>query len=226
MEDWLTGTLPTNGDVPAGVVAARLGLAAGLGVGVAACYFLTQRKPRAEVASFVATLVLLTVLLAMVTVVIGNSVARAFGLVGALSIVRFRTVVDDTRDTAFVIFAVVTGMAVGSGLILGALAAFPVVCGTAVLLAAWGGRGSAPPATLAVKVGATVADPQAVIAEPMAKHLKDVTLTAVGTAKQGAAVEFTFTARLRPGVTAVAIITDLNRIEGVQGVEWKGPTSG
>ena len=50
---------------------------------------------------------LLTILIAMVTMVIGNNMARAFGLVGALSIVRFRTVVEDTRDTAFVIFAVV-----------------------------------------------------------------------------------------------------------------------
>ena len=38
---------------------------------------------------------------------IGVSVAKAFTLVGALSIVRVRTVVDDTRDTAFVIYAVV-----------------------------------------------------------------------------------------------------------------------
>ena len=50
----------------------------------------------------------------MVTQVIGDNVARAFSLVGALSIVRFRTVVRDTQDTAFVIFAVVVGMAVGA----------------------------------------------------------------------------------------------------------------
>ena len=50
----------------------------------------------------------------MVSMVIGNEIARAFSLVGALSIVRFRTVVEDTRDTAFVIFAVVVGMALGA----------------------------------------------------------------------------------------------------------------
>src|SRR2546430_16835316 len=48
------------------------------------------------------------------TQVIGDNVARAFSLVGALSIVRFRTVVRDTQDTAFVIFAVIVGMAVGA----------------------------------------------------------------------------------------------------------------
>ena len=60
------------------------------------------------------TLVLLTILIAMVTQVIGDNVARAFSLVGALSIVRFRTVVRDTQDTAYVIFAVAVGMAVGA----------------------------------------------------------------------------------------------------------------
>src|ERR1043166_7516365 len=74
-------------------------------------------RPRSFVnPSFPPTLVLLSILIAMVTQVIGDSVARAFSLVGALSIVRFRTVVRDTQDTAFVIFAVVVGMAAGGGL--------------------------------------------------------------------------------------------------------------
>src|SRR4051794_41880415 len=64
--------------------------------------------------SFPTTLVLLCVLVAMVTQVIGDNVARAFSLVGALSIVRFRTMVRDTKDTAFVIFSVVVGMAEGT----------------------------------------------------------------------------------------------------------------
>ncbi len=56
-------------------------------------------------ATFPTTLVLLAALIAMVTQVIGDNVARAFSLVGALSVVRFRTVVKDTQDTAFVIMA-------------------------------------------------------------------------------------------------------------------------
>ena len=73
------------------------------------------RHSRAEPpSSFTVTLVLLAILIAMVTQVIGDNVARAFSLVGALSIVRFRTVVRDTQDTAYVIFAVAVGMAVGA----------------------------------------------------------------------------------------------------------------
>src|SRR6185295_3365833 len=64
--------------------------------------------------SLQSTLVLLSILIATVTQVVGESPARAFSLVGALSIIRFRTIVQDTEDTAFVIFAVVMGMAAGA----------------------------------------------------------------------------------------------------------------
>ena len=81
-----------------------------------------------------ATLVLLSVLIAVVTVVIGDSTARAFSLVGALSIVRFRTVVEDTRDTAFVIFAVVEGMAVAGDHLATALAGFVIIAVAAAVV--------------------------------------------------------------------------------------------
>jgi hypothetical protein len=73
------------------------------------------------------TLVLLCILVAMVTQVIGDNVARAFSLVGALAIVRFRTVVPDTQDTAYVTFAVAVGMATGAGHTLLALSGIGVV---------------------------------------------------------------------------------------------------
>ena len=57
---------------------------------------------------------MLAIMIALVTQVVGNNAARAFSLVGALSIVRFRTVVRDIEDTAFVIFAVAIGMAAGA----------------------------------------------------------------------------------------------------------------
>jgi hypothetical protein len=76
---------------------------------------LTHRGEQPPGHGFIPTLVLLTVLIALVTKVIGNNSARAFSLVGTLALFRFRTVVEDTRDTAFVIFAVVIGMAVGAG---------------------------------------------------------------------------------------------------------------
>ncbi len=52
----------------------------------------------------------------MVVLVIGNNVARAFGLVGALSIIRFRTAIRDTMDLVHIFLALVVGMAAGVGL--------------------------------------------------------------------------------------------------------------
>ena len=48
------------------------------------------------------TNIFVTVIVCMVIMIIGNNLARAFALVGALSIIRFRTVVKDTKDTAYI----------------------------------------------------------------------------------------------------------------------------
>jgi Domain of unknown function (DUF4956) len=82
---------------------------------------------------FTTTLVLLTVLIAVVTQVVGDNVARAFSLVGALSIVRFRTVVRDTQDTAHVVFAVAVGMTTGASTVWVAIAGISVVAAVAFL---------------------------------------------------------------------------------------------
>lgn len=63
---------------------------------------------------FVQSIVLLTIVVALAMMVIGSNVAVAFGLLGALSMIRFRNVLKDTRDTAFVFFAVVIGIACGT----------------------------------------------------------------------------------------------------------------
>ena len=47
--------------------------------------------------------------------VIGNNLARAFGLVGSMSIVRFRMAIKDTQDIVFIFFALAMGMAAGVG---------------------------------------------------------------------------------------------------------------
>ena len=65
--------------------------------------------------SFVLTTIFVAVIVAMVIMVIGNNLARAFALVGALSIIRFRTVVKDTKDTAYIFWSLAAGMAAGTG---------------------------------------------------------------------------------------------------------------
>jgi uncharacterized membrane protein YhiD involved in acid resistance len=104
----------------------RIVLAFALGLGVSQVYRLTHRGP-AFSPSFVGTLIMLPMITAVVVMVIGNSLARAFGLVGAMAIVRFRTPLKETRDIAFVFFSLAIGMAVGIGGYALALTGFALI---------------------------------------------------------------------------------------------------
>jgi len=64
--------------------------------------------------SFAQTLVFIALIVALVMMVIGGSLARAFALVGAMSIIRFRTVLKDTKDMSYVFAALALGMGAGT----------------------------------------------------------------------------------------------------------------
>jgi uncharacterized membrane protein YhiD involved in acid resistance len=64
--------------------------------------------------SYTQSLVLMTIVVSLVMLVIGDSIATAFGLLGALALIRFRNVLKDTRDTVFVFMSLVVGMSVGT----------------------------------------------------------------------------------------------------------------
>lgn len=64
--------------------------------------------------SFVFTLVLLTAAGSILMMIVGNSLARAFSLFGAFSIIRFRTAVKEAKDIAYVFISLIIGMAVGT----------------------------------------------------------------------------------------------------------------
>ena len=64
---------------------------------------------------FNVSLITLTILTATVMTVIGNNIALSLGMVGALSIVRFRTVIKDSRDTAYIFWTIIVGICCGVG---------------------------------------------------------------------------------------------------------------
>jgi hypothetical protein len=198
----------------------RLLLALALGLAIAAVYR-RSRPMNDEAESFTVTLVLLTILIAMVTQVIGDNVARAFSLVGALSIVRFRTVVRDTQDTAYVIFAVALGMAIGSnhpamalcGLMVVGFAAYVLRPRNAVGLA---GRGEYP---FALNVRLTLGkDAEALLGSTLDQYLAARQLMSAATARQGMSIDIVYAAALRAEQSAGELVNALNRIEGVQTV--------
>ncbi len=63
---------------------------------------------------FNVSLIMITMITTIVMVVIGSNISVSLGMVGALSIIRFRTAVKDPRDTAFIFWGVVSGLACGT----------------------------------------------------------------------------------------------------------------
>jgi len=216
MPDVLSVVLPGAPGAPVTVMTRLIGA---LLLGATVAFIYRRTRPASEVVpSFTVTLVLLAVLIAMVTQVIGDNVARAFSLVGALSIVRFRTVVRDTVDTAFVIFAVAVGMAVGASHPAVALSGIAIV-GTAAWIMTRGQTAinDQPPYRLEVRVGLGH-DADSILALPLKEHARTRQLTSIATAKQGMAIEVVYRIELQSDASAVDLVKALNRIEGVQNV--------
>jgi uncharacterized membrane protein YhiD involved in acid resistance len=113
--------------------AANLFVALGCGIVIALVYRFTYRGASYS-ASFVNSLVLLAIITAVVILVIGNNLARAFGLVGAMSIIRFRTAVRDVQDIVFIFFSLSIGMAAGVGLNSVAIIGTIFICLIIILL--------------------------------------------------------------------------------------------
>ncbi len=223
MSEWLTNAVSLNSTLSAEQMFVRLLVASLYGGCVALIYRAShgRHEERSDAWTLTTTLVLLALLIAMVSMVIGDNVARAFSLVGALSIVRFRTVVDDTRDTAFVIFAVIVGMAAGAGLLLVPLLGIPVVGLIAVALS----RAGDPQTALAmaehklkIRLGLG-RDPEMLLANVLRRHLDHYRQVSAATSRKGAALDLVYRVRLKSPESMTALVTELNPIEGVQDVE-------
>ena len=220
MPEFLKAPFATGPNVTPTDVLVRLVLALLFGGAVSWVYCRTRRmEPIAP--SFPTTLVLLSVLIAMVTQVIGDNVARAFSLVGALSIVRFRTVVRDTQDTAYVIFAVVVGMAIGAKNPWVAILGLAVVSFAAFIMMFLRKEPTAEEESdyvlsLRVSLGQDV---NKLLDGQCDSHITRRKLLSMGTGKQGIALTVIYEVQLRPGGSPDELVRLLNRTEGVQSVQ-------
>jgi uncharacterized membrane protein YhiD involved in acid resistance len=84
--------------------------------------------------SYVHTLFVMGIATSVVMMIIGSNIARAFSLVGALSIIRFRTAVKDARDTGFLFAAIVVGMGCGTQFYMPAIGFTAFLSGLMLLL--------------------------------------------------------------------------------------------
>ncbi len=102
-----------SGTFSVGDIAAVMALSFLLSSLVAWVYRFTHRNVSYS-QSYVQTLVLLGMLISLIMLVVGSNIARAFALVGALSVVRFRNAIKETRDVGFIFLVMGVGMATGT----------------------------------------------------------------------------------------------------------------
>ena len=110
-----------------------LGTALAAGVLISFVYMKTH-KTKSPSQSFSITLVMLPAIITIIILLVGNSVARAFSLAGAFSIIRFRSAPGDPKDITFVLFSMAVGLSCGMGYLLyGGIMAI-ILCAVMLLL--------------------------------------------------------------------------------------------
>ena len=219
--EWLEKHLHAGADPVGWEIVLRIATAMLLGFLVAAIYSFTRpRHDTAGTRGILSTIVLLAILLAMVVMAVGNSAARAFTLAGVLAIVRFRTVVEDTRDAAFVICAVVVGMAAGAGFLDVAVMGLPFVALAAYLTQNHQVRKISPASMLKIRFDTKQPLHQSIdtMMQRFAEHYQ---IKGNGTCKKGTTFVVTYRIRLKQGMSSFDLVRDLKTLPGMQSVDWK-----
>lgn len=168
--------------------------------------------------TFVQSLVLLTMIVALISGVIGDSLAKAFGLAGAMAVVRFRTPVKDARDAVYLFFAVAVGMAIGTGNpLLGVLAT--LIIGLAGVTLDWSSYGSRSSADGMLRFRFQ-GDPakREEVSEILRRHCRAFTLSAARVAAPGGPEELVYDVNLRSAKTAPDLVKDLTATGSVTSV--------
>ena len=114
MKETLYNLLSQQGDMTWQQITMHILVSAALG-GLIFLSYVLSHKGTIYSRKFGVTLVVLTVMTGTVMTVIGNNIALSLGMVGALSLVRFRTALKDSRDTAYVFWTIIVGICCGVG---------------------------------------------------------------------------------------------------------------
>jgi uncharacterized membrane protein YhiD involved in acid resistance len=168
--------------------------------------------------SFVQSLILITVVVAMVMAVIGNSIITAVGLMGALAIIRFRNIIKDTRDVAFIFCSLVIGMAAGSQRYATAIVGTIILSSIAIYLYLTG-FGSHQPHngflrfSLRGHIG-----PDHPVTAILKRFCGSFTLISVQDTGFGGPAEYAYQLMIRNAARNEQMMSDLEKVEGIENV--------
>ncbi len=149
--------------------------------------------------SFVHTIIIMSVVVAVIMIVIGNNIAVAFGLVGAFSIIRFRTAMNDPKDIAFIFFGMGAGIACGLGFYLLAIVFTVTVCAVVYALQLFNYGHRQPEQRLRILVPENV-EYARLFDDIFRERLDSYVLNEVETINLGTALQLEYAIRLKHGV--------------------------
>lgn len=168
--------------------------------------------------SYVQSLVLITMVIAMVMTVIGNNIITAVGLMGALAIVRFRNIIKDTRDIAFIFCALVVGMATGSHRYATAITGTIVLC-LIILYLYFSDFGAHEPHNgfLRFSLRGSIG-PDHPVAAVLRRFCGSFTLISMQDAGFGGPAEYAYQLMIRNTARNEELISELEQIEGIENI--------
>ncbi len=168
--------------------------------------------------SFAGSLVILSMLTAIVIMVIGNNLARAFGLVGAMSIIRFRTAIKDPQDIVYIFFSLAVGMAAGAGLHLVAIVGSGVVgIVTYILSFNKGGAAQRREFLLQFSLNGSSGEESPYL-DTLKRYCKDHKLINMKSLDEGNTLELSYYVRLKNQDKGTAFVRELEKSPGVERV--------
>lgn len=167
--------------------------------------------------SYVHTLIILGMLIALIMLVVGSNIARAFALVGALSVVRFRNAIKETRDVGFIFLVMGVGMACGTRFYTLAVIATVVICAVVLLMHRFNWFAlNVQRQVVKVQVPADGDDYGPVIDDVLIRFTDEYELISTETVRGGSLLETAYTARLKKGVKPGDVIQRLREINAGQ----------
>ncbi|MFD5092769.1 DUF4956 domain-containing protein [Amycolatopsis thailandensis] len=207
----LTGTFSVTD------VAIALALSFVLSLLIAWVYRATHRNVSYS-QSYVQTLVILGMLVAVIMLVVGSNIARAFALVGALSVVRFRNAIKETRDVGFIFLVMAVGMAVGTRFYtLGAVAAVAISLVIYLMFRFNWFQLNVRRQVVKVQVPAD-GDYTHVISDVLIRHTDEFELVSMESIRGGALTELMYTVKIKKGTEPGDLISALSERNSGQGV--------
>lgn len=168
--------------------------------------------------SFVHAMIIMGVTVSIIMLVIGSNIARAFTLVGALSIIRFRNAVKDSRDVAFIFLTMAVGMAVGTGFYLTALIFTISICFMVFVLSRFE-IGATTSREVLLKLHAPGGlDYQTAFNDVFFRHLREHALLSVETVNGAGAgtnaLELIYSVEFKPRMDEAAFMNELRTLTG------------